>query len=530
MKKTFIVIASIILCGCNSSNESIFEPTVESLKQYQTPEWFKDAKFGIYCHWNAQSASRSRNSGWYARNMYQEGHPAYNDHLRNWGHPSEIGYKDIIKAWNPDKFDAAHWISLFKDAGAKYVMTMAVHHDNFDFWDSKYQPRWNSLNYGPKVDVCGEMRKESLKAGLRWGVRTHLARSYSWFQTNKGADEEGDKIGVPYDGNNPEYEDLYIEKAAPEQIGEEYNQIRHPLHPSEKWITNWKNRMFDLIDNYHPDHFYFDGAVPFMNDNGRAGLEVMAHFYNHNAARHNGVNQGVMMIKNIKDHGFYYDKISSVVLERTRENKIVEIPRETENSTGPWFYTGDETGYRSSKSLLHEMIDVVSKNCNFVLNIPPRPDGTFDDNSLKILKDFGLWFKKNGEAIYGTRPWFTFGEGDVRFTVKEKTLYAIFLNKPDEKELINSLQSWQSQDIESIELIGSNEKVDWEFSGGGFELMAPKGFEDELAYVFKIKCSKLLSELPYTAVELQSSKETNEKNKEKYGADGDGGHTLPDRK
>ncbi len=530
MRKTFIIIVSIILSGCNSSNNSTFEPTVESLQQYKTPEWFKDAKFGIYCHWNAQSASRSRHSGWYARNMYQEGHPAYIDHLRNWGHPSEVGYKDIIEAWNADKFDAAHWISLFKDAGAKYVMTMAVHHDNFDFWDSKYQPHWNSLNYGPKVDVCGEMRKESLKAGLRWGVRTHLARSYSWFQTNKGADKKGDKIGVPYDGNNPEYEDLYIEKATPEQIGEEYNQIRHPLIPSEKWVTNWKNRMFDLIDNYHPDHFYFDGAVPFMNDSGRVGLEVMAHYYNHNAARHGGVNQGVMMIKNIKDHGFYYDKISSVVLERTRENNIVEIPRETENSTGPWFYTGDETGYRSSKSLLHEMIDVVSKNCNFVLNVPPRPDGTFDDSSLEILKDFGQWLRKNGEAIYGTRPWFIFGEGDIRFTVKEKTLYAIYLNKPDEKILISSFQSWQAQDIESIELLGSDEKVDWEFSGGRLELMTSKEFEDELAYVFKIKCSKLLSELPYGVVGLQSSEEINKENKEKYGADGDGGHTLPDRK
>ena len=370
------------------------------------------------------------------------------------------------------------------------------------------------MNYGPKVDVCAEMRKECLKAGLRWGVRTHLARSYSWFQTNKGADKEGDKMGVPYDGNNPDYEDLYIEKAAPEQIGEEYNQIRHPLIPSEKWVANWKNRMFDLIDNYHPDHFYFDGALPFMNDNGRAGMEVIAHYYNHNASLHNGVNEGVMMIKDIKDHGYYYDKISSVVLERTRENKIVMIPRETENSTGPWFYTGVETGYRSSESLLHEMIDVVSKNCNFVLNIPPRPDGAFDDSSLKILKDFGKWLRKNGEAIYSSRPWKTFGEGDVRFTVKGKNLYAIYLNKPAGKTLIRSMHLWQSKDIESVELVGSNEKVDWELSNSGLKIKPPKEFEDELAYVFKIRCSQLPSELPYAEIDLQSTEEDNKKNNE----------------
>jgi alpha-L-fucosidase len=504
MKNT-LVIVFIIFCGCTSSNKPIFEPTVESLQQYKTPDWFKDAKFGIYCHWNAQSASKSENSGWYARRMYQESHPAYTDHLKNWGHPSEVGYKDIIKAWKADKFDAARWIGLFKDAGAKYVLTMAVHHDNFDFWDSKYQPRWNSLNYGPKVDVCGEMRKECLKAGLRWGVRTHLARTYSWFQTNKGADKKGDKIGVPYDGNNPEYEDLYLEKATPEQIGEEFNQIRHPLIPSERWIDHWKSRMFDLIDNYHPDHFYFDGAVPFMSDSGRAGLEVIAHYYNHNASRHNGVNEGVMVIKNIENHGFYYDNISTVVLERRRENDIVKIPRETENSIGPWFYTGDETKYRNSQSLLHEMIDVVSKNCNFVLNIPPKPDGTFDDSSLKILKDFGRWLKTNGEAIYSTRSWKIFGEGDVRFTVKEKNLYAIFFNKPANKILIRSLRLWQSNDIESINFLGTDKKVDWHLSDNGLELIWPENFEDELAFVFKIKCSKLLSELPYAVIDLHTN-------------------------
>ena len=522
-----ILVVTTFLCGCQYSEKIVFEPTVESLRQYETPEWFKDAKFGIYCHWNAQSASKSRNSGWYARHMYEEGHPAYNDHLKNWGHPSEVGYKDIIEAWNPDKFDAAHWVNLFNDAGAKYVMTMAVHHDNFDFWDSKYQPKWNSLNYGPKVDVCGEMKQECEKVGIRWGVRTHLGRTFSWFQTNKGADSKGPKKDVPYDGNNPEFEDLYLEKATKKQIGENYNQIRHPLQPSEKWMKHWKNRMFDLIDNYHPDHLYFDGAIPFMNDSGRAGMEVIAHYYNHNASRHKGKNEGVMVIKDIKDHGFYYDKVSSVVLERTRENDIVFPTRETENSTGPWFYTGDETGYRSSKNLMHEMIDVVSKNCNFVLNVPPKPDGTFDNSSLKILKDFGVWLRQNGEAIYASRPWKTFGEGDIRFTTNEKYMYAIYLNKPTRNTLIQSLKSWNSDVINSVQLIGSNKKVNWKLSEKGLEIDFPENSAEQLAYVYKISCSKLLSELPFSANNLNSVDEENANNRAKYGADGNGTVTLP---
>ncbi|MEX0273160.1 MAG: alpha-L-fucosidase [Flavobacteriaceae bacterium] len=530
----FCAVFMVILCGCSGTNKkakkTVFEPTVESLRQYQTPLWYRDAKFGIYCHWNAQSASKSANSGWYARYMYQQGHAAYKDHLKNWGHPSEVGYKDIIEAWDGSKFDADHWISIFKDAGAKYVLTMAVHHDNFDFWDSKHQPKWNSLNYGPKVDVCKEMREACLKAGIRWGARTHLARTYSWFQTNKGADLEGGKKGVPYDGNNPDNEDLYLEKASPEQIGNEYNQIRHPLKPSEHWVQHWKNRMFDLIDNYHPDHLYFDGAVPFMNDEGRAGMEVIAHFYNHNAARHEGENQGVMVVKDIKDHGYFYDKISSVVLERTREDNIVEPPRETENSTGPWFYTGNETGYRSSESLLHEMIDVVSKNCNFVLNVPPRPDGTFDGQSVRILKDFGIWLRKNGNAIYGTRPWHTFSEGNIRFTTKNENLYAISLSKPTEKTIIQSLRLWKPEDIKSVE-IGFDKKLDWQLTDEGLEIVIPENeITKELAYVLKINCSKAVIDLPYTKVEIQSVKSDNIKNSEKYGADGNGGQALPSRK
>ena len=507
----------------------IFAPTLESLRQYETPDWYLDAKFGIYCHWNAYSASKSADNGWYARHMYEQGSGAYQDHLKNWGHPSQVGYKDVIKAWNPDKFDAAKWIALFQNAGAKYVMTMAVHHDNFDFWDSRYQPKWNSLHYGPKIDVCRAMREACLNAGLRWGARTHLARSYSWFQTNKGCDASGPYQGVPYDGNLAEYEDLYHEKTRPEQIGGEYNQIRHPLLPSDKWVALWQNRIIDLIDRYHPDHLYFDGAVPFMHDQGQAGLEVIAHFYNHNAAMHNGRNEGVMVIKEGRDHGFYYEGISSVVLERSREENIVYPARETEDSVGPWFYDGNPENYRSSQSLLHEMVDVVSKNCNFVLNVPPKPDGTFDEPCLKILSDFGTWLAKHEQAIYGTRPWGTFGEENVRFTTQQSPdkalkLFAILLDKPPGKVLLQSLRLCNASQIQAVRMNG--ESLRWECTPAGLEIAVPERlFDDvELAYVLEIHGST--SELPAAKISEQSVAAENAANQQKYGADGGGNVAL----
>ena len=484
-----------LLMGCQNSGKkgdlsktpTLFEPTLESLGQYQCPEWFRDAKFGIYCHWNAQSSAKSSYNEWYARELYMEGHRAYKDHLKNWGHPSEVGYKDVIKAWEADKFDAKHWVKLFKDAGARYIITMAVHCDNFDMWNSKYQPRWNSTNYGPKRDVAGDIRKEALKAGLRWGVTTHASRAYSWVQTNKGADTTGSMKGVPYDGNDPEYEDLYLPWS-------DDSNYRQPLDPPESWKEHWKMRMFDLIDNYHPDHFYFDGALPFMNDSGKAGMEVIAHYYNHNAARHGGKNEGVMVIKDITEHGFFYPGISSVVMERRRSDEILSEPRETENSIGPWFYSG-RTNYRSAQSLLHEMIDVVSKNCNFLLNIPPRGDGSFDEGTLEILSEFGRWLGVNGEAIYETRPWTVFGEENIRYTVRDNMLYAIMLEKDDNPLTLISFSGWPEDAVKKVELLGSG-TVSWERTENGLKISLPPDYKDDLAYVFKVSCTKPLQDLP----------------------------------
>lgn len=510
-----------------TQTEGPFEPTLESLSHYETPEWFRDAKFGIYVHWNAYSASKSNSNGWYARNMYIQGHPAYEDHLKNWGHPSEVGYKDVVKAWEAPKFDAEEWVRLFKGAGAKYIVTVAIHHDNFDMWDSKYQPRWNSLNYGPKVDVCAEMRRETLEAGLRWGVTTHLGRTYSWFQTNKMSDETGPLKGVPYDGNDPEYEDLYLPQPDFSKLGDAGDMKRHPLESPEWWKEHWKKRIIDLIENYHPDHLYFDGGMPFMDDNGQAGLDVIAHYYNHNASLHDGENQGVMVVKAINRHGIYHPGVSNVVMERKSSPHLETIPKQTENSLGPWFNRPTNQNYRATEILLHEMIDAVSKNNNYMLNIPAAGDGSIDPNSQAILEDFGNWFEVNGEAIYETRPWLAFGEGNIRFTTKGATMYATVLGELPSSLTIESFKNWSTEDIVNIELLGGKgDDLSWKMTEGGLEIFVSSEMET-LAPVFKITCTKDVSKMPvYEVAALPSVEEANRKAAAQFGADGDGREVL----
>ncbi|MDY7396898.1 alpha-L-fucosidase [Aureibaculum sp. 2210JD6-5] len=499
-------------------NGQQFDTSIESLSQYECPEWFKDAKFGIYCHWNAQTASKSANNGWYARDMYMQGSGAYNDHLKNWGHPSEVGYKDIIEAWNGDKFNAEQWVELFKDAGAKYIITMANHHDNFDMWDSKHQPRWNSLNYGPKIDVCAEMRRETLKAGLRWGVTTHVSRAYSWWQVNKDHDKTGDKKGVPYDGNNPEFSDLYFTKAKNRAaLGGAYYELRAPLASPEEYKENWKNRMFDLIDRYHPDHFYFDAAVPFMDNMGETGLEVISHYYNHNAERHGGKNQGVMVFKEIPYHGIFYKDIATEVMERQFSGSIEDKPKQTDNSIGPWFYTGNSNfnSKEKAKSIIHDLVDVVSKNNNLLLNIPPKADGSFDEKTIQTLKIIGTWLKVNGEAIYATRPWHIYGEGQIRYTTRKKTLYAIMLNQPS--HVIKACREWTKNDILKIERLDGG-KVSWKLTDQGLKITSSNK-SPQNAYVFKIECRKEISDLP-VFIEKRKESQKGKDQMEEFGFDG----------
>lgn len=500
-------------------NAQAFEPTFKSLQNYECPEWIQEAKFGIYCHWNAHSASKSSSNGWYARDMYIQGHSAYNDHLKNWGHPSEVGYKDVIKSWTADKFDAKEWVALFKKAGARYIITMAVHHDNFDMWDSKYQPRWNSMNYGPEVDVCGEIRKETLKAGLRWGVSTHLERTYSWFQTNKGSDARGEYAGVPYDGNLKEYQDLYLEYPDFDNLGSERWRLRSPLVSPKSWKDEWKNRLQDLIENYDPDFFYIDGALPYTDDGGKVGLELEAFYLNHNAKSNNGKTEGFFCFKDIPHHGVVYPGIATFTLERGYSEEIQSNPMLTEESLGPWFHTGQSDYYGISR-IIHSLVDVVSKNCVFLLNVPPKADGSFDKAAINLLEQMGRWMDINGDAIYETKPWGTFGEGNIRFTKKDNVLNVFVDSDLKNNILIASTKGWKISDIVSIKLLGSDEVIEYNESVFGIIITKPTKLLP-LKNVFQIEC-KNLEQQPYTVINLESVENINKEAAEIFGADGHG--------
>ena len=267
-----------------------FNSSWESLKQYKCPEWFRDAKLGIFLHWGPQSVPGV--DAWYARNMYIEGHKAYQFHVKTYGHPSKFGFKDICALWKAEKFDADYMVGLFSKAGARYIVPVAVHHDNFDCWDSRLH-KWNSVRVGPKKDIVGLWREAALKRGLRFGASEHLERSWSWFNTNKGKDKSGPMAGVPYDGNDPKFADFYFE---PHEDASPY----YPANPPDTWKQAWSRRIKDLVDRYHPDLLYSDGGIPF----GEVGRDVIAHFYNHSLERHDGKLEAVYNVKNFaENHG-----------------------------------------------------------------------------------------------------------------------------------------------------------------------------------------------------------------------------------
>src|ERR1022692_1788688 len=233
-----------------------FKGTRESLRQWQVPDWYRDAKFGIWAHWGPQSAVEY--GDWYARNMYVQGSKQYEYHVKTYGHPTKVGFKDLIPKWTADKFDPDHLLGLYKKAGAKYFCSMAVHHDGFDLWDSKYQPRWNAVAMGPKRDIVGEFKKAADRQGLRFAVSEHLAPSYHWFSTSHMCDKTGPLAGVAYDGADPAYADLYHELPKYYPYSE---RLLNDRQAPAQWKLHYFNRIKDLVDKYQPDLLYTDGDI-----------------------------------------------------------------------------------------------------------------------------------------------------------------------------------------------------------------------------------------------------------------------------
>jgi alpha-L-fucosidase len=449
-----------------------FRPDVESLRQYECPEWFRDAKFGIYMHWGVYSVPEM--GAWFARNMYNEGSKEYRYMTERFGNLQEYGYKDLIPLWKAENFDPEALVTMFKEAGARYFTPVAVHHDNFDLWDSRYN-KWNAVNMGPEKDIIGMFRNATLKHGLRWGVTTHLARSYSWFNTNKLSDKHG-----LFDGNNPGYQDYYQQ---------DNGEIGHTatIDPDPKWRFEWACRIMDLIDQYNPDLLYFDGSIPFRGeDEGKTGMNVLSYYYNKNAQRHNGKNEGVMCIKH-SSNGYNIDGIATLDFERGYAPDILEDPWQTDDALGPWAYVkGAE--YMSVNQVIDKLVNIVSKNGNYLLNVGPKADGTLDDETISILEGIGKWLNVNGEAIYATRPWKQAEDGIVRFTQsKDKSvLYAIALENPDNGKLNIAALASGKHELNTVKMIGYSGKLKWKQTNEGLEIIMPKSLPCDHAWVFVI--------------------------------------------
>lgn len=505
-----------------------FQPTWDSLGQYQVPDWFRDAKFGIWAHWGPQC--QPERGDWYARGMYQEGSDQYKYHLEKYGHPSKFGFKDVINEWKAENWHPEELVGLYKKAGAKYFMAMANHHDNFDLYDSKHQP-WNATKLGPKKDLIGGWAKAAREQGLPFGVTVHGSHPWTWYEVAQRSDKSGPHAGVPYDGkltkadgrnkwwNGYDPQQLYAQNHALSKdslndgsMGEHWDWGNGASIPDKAYCDKFLNRTIDLIDKYGPDLIYFDdNALPLWPISD-AGLKIAAHFYNTSIKKH-GKLQGALFGKMLNEQ---QRKCMIWDIERGQSNQIEPLPWQTDTCIGGWHYDRrlfDNKGYKSAKTVVHTLADVVSKNGNLLLNIPVRGDGSIDSEERAVVEQVAAWMQINSEAIYSTRPWNVFGEGpatesvvalsaqgfnegkgkpfgaeDIRFTTKGKTLYAIILGWPaDKTALIKTLAANDKVGkVSHVSLLG-NDRLNFQQTPEGLKVQLPEQSPCKEAFVLKIE-------------------------------------------
>lgn len=477
----------------------MFEPTWESLRDHRTPEWFRDAKFGIWAHWGPQSVAMA--GDWYARHLYgpYDGTESFEQersrrqttlHRERFGHPSEFGHKDLCNAWKAEQFDPDGLMQLYKRAGARYFMSMAAHCDNFDLWDSAHQ-RWNATRVGPRSDILGRWAAAARDQGLHFTASMH-AGSWTWRWLDAAFSADGDGHLTAADGKG-----LWWEGLDPRDL---YGRPRRPGEPPDPdFIDNFYARLRDLVTKHQPQMIYLDdsrlpfdeGSVCEAKPPSDAGLCFVADYYNQTP-------DGTISIKQIPEA----DREAVLLdLERSQRDTLQDKPFQFDTSIGDWFYRAGEE-YKTARQIVHMLVDTVSKNGCLLLNVMQRPDGTLDDETVRILEEVGEWTSTCGEAIYGTRPWTAYGEGpthieergrneadrpytarDIRFTTKNGVLYATFLAWPaDSTVRITSITESPSQ----VTLLGSDATVEWSIDAGGLTVRLPAKPSDAPAYSLRI--------------------------------------------
>jgi len=494
MKKRQWAIIGILMvligtsCTQTHHKKNRFEPTWDSLKQYETPEWNMDGKFGIFIHWGVYSVPAA-GSEWYPRNMYNKGNALFEHHKQTWGDQSTFGYKDFVPKFRAEKWDPEDWAELFERSGARYIVPVAEHHDGFAMYDSSHT-RWNSVDMGPKRDICGELAKAVRKRGMKFGVSTHYAWNWRYYFKDES-----------FDNVNPAYADLYGVNRDPR------------AQASPEFIAHWTARTKELIDTYQPDLLWFDFGFcyPEFEANRK---EIAAYYYNKGIEWNKGVvlnyKRWTKPAEGVTEVAFP-DGAGTLDLEREKSPHIREFFWQTDTSISKksWGHIENDE-FKSPNRLVDDLVDIVAKNGCLLLNIGPRADGTIPQEARDILLAVGRWLDVNGEAIYGTRPWKISGEGptgtaeghlsegknkpytaeDIRFTQDGKHLYAIVLDWPKDHEVvIKSLREDAAVGpgkIQSIKLLGSQARLNWSRDDRGLNVQLPEEKTGDYAYVLKI--------------------------------------------
>ena len=460
-----------------------FEPTWESLKQYEVPAWYLDAKFGIFIHWGVYAVPAFGNE-WYPRNMYLQGTKEFEHHVETYGPQSEFGYKDFIPMFKAEKYDPDAWAQLFEEAGAKFIVPVAEHHDGFAMYDTALSD-WSAAKMGPKRDLIGELADAVRTHGMVFGLSTH--RAEHWWFMDGGREFDSDV-------QDPEYADFYG-PAQPHDA--DWKSLDWKPRPHAKYLDDWLARTCELVDKYQPQLVWFDWWIE--QTVFKSYLQKFAAYYYNRGAKWS---KGVAI--NYKNEAFP-EEAAVYDIERGQLKGINPNFWQTDTSVSKnsWGYITAHD-YKTAGDIVGDLVDIVSKNGALLLNIGPRPDGTIPEPEVAMLRDIGRWLAVNGEAIYGTRPWTCYGEGptevleggftdtkraaytsaDVRFTTKGATLYAICLGWPDEAWTITSLADAK---VAAVSLLGSDAVLSWSQDEGGLTVKAPSAKPCEYAYALKIE-------------------------------------------